>query len=124
MRFNEAHDWVVLGSNGIATIGITEFAQDQLGEIVWVDPLEVGSVIGAGEEFAVVESVKAASDLIAPVSGEVVEMNTELNSAPNLINKDAEGEGWVVKVKISDIAEFDSLMDREEYDAHVAASSD
>lgn len=118
LRFNTAHDWVVVDADGIAAIGITDFAQDQLGDIVWVDAPDVGDEIDLDDEFAVVESVKAASDLIAPVSGEVTEINEALGDAPGLMNTAPESDGWVIKVKISDIAEFDQLMDRDEYTAY------
>jgi glycine cleavage system H protein len=101
----------------IATFGITWFAQDALGEVVFFDPPEVGSSVTKDESYAEVESVKAVSDVIAPLSGEIVEVNTGLGDSPEAINSDPYGEGWMVKVKLSDAAETDSLLDRAAYTA-------
>jgi glycine cleavage system H protein len=98
-----------------ATLGITWYAQDQLGEVVFFDPPAVGATITKDEPYAEVESVKAVSDVIAPVSGEIVEVNEALKDAPEQINEDSYGEGWLVKVKLSDPSEIDALMDADSY---------
>ena len=113
LRYADSHEWVKLDGD-IATIGITDYAQHALGSIVYVDMPEVGDEVTAGEDFGAVESVKAASDLISPVSGEVVEINENLEDTPELINQDA-FENWIMKVKISDPSEIDALMDAADY---------
>ena len=112
-RYAESHEWVKLDGD-VATVGITDYAQHALGDIVYVDMPEVGDEVEAGEVFGAVESVKAASDLISPVSGEVVEVNEELEDAPESINADA-FETWIMKVKVSDPAEIDALLDAAAY---------
>ena len=113
LRYAESHEWVSLEGD-IATVGITDYAQHALGDIVYVDMPEVGDEVTAGEEFGAVESVKAASDLYSPVSGEVVEINEELEDEPGLINRDAFAN-WIMKVKVSDASELDALLDAEAY---------
>lgn len=113
IRYAESHEWVSLEGD-IATVGITDYAQHALGDIVYVDMPEVGDEVAAGEEFGAVESVKAASDLYSPVSGEVVEINEALEDEPGLINQDAFAN-WIMKVKVSDAAELDALLDAEAY---------
>lgn len=112
-RYAESHEWVKIDGD-IATIGISDYAQHALGDIVYVDMPEVGDEMSAGDVFGAVESVKAASDLICPVSGEVVEINEELEDAPEKVNADA-FETWIIKVKISDAAEVDALLDAAAY---------
>ncbi|MEA2321578.1 MAG: glycine cleavage system protein [Solirubrobacteraceae bacterium] len=116
LRYHPEHDWVRLEGD-IATFGITWFAQDALGEVVFFDPPEVGSTVTKDQPYAEVESVKAVSDVVAPLSGEIVEVNTELGKAPEAINTDPYGEGWLVKVRLSDPAEQDALLDAETYAA-------
>lgn len=113
LRYADSHEWVKLEGD-IATVGITDYAQHALGNIVYVDMPEVGDEVTAGEDFGAVESVKAASDLISPVSGEVVEINEALEDAPELVNEDA-FENWIMKVKVSDPAELDTLLTAEAY---------
>ena len=113
LRYADSHEWVRLEGE-IATVGITDYAQHALGSIVYVDMPEVGDEVTAGEEFGAVESVKAASDLISPVSGEVVEFNEALEDSPELVNTDA-FENWIMKVKVSDPAEVDALLDAAAY---------
>ncbi len=115
LRFTEDHEWVLTADDGTALVGITEFAQEQLGELVYIELPEVGTEIEKGEGIAVIESVKSASDLIAPISGEVLEVNDELDSDPGKVNEDAMGAGWFIKVKMSDEGELDDLMDEDTY---------
>jgi glycine cleavage system H protein len=121
-KFSKDHEWVRV-DGGIATVGITNHAQEQLGDVVFVEVPEVGRKVSAGEAVAVVESVKAASDVYAPVSGEVVEANTDLAANSALVNEDAEGKAWFFKVRLSNAAELDGLMDRAAYDAFVKENS-
>jgi glycine cleavage system H protein len=114
LLYHAEHDWARIDGDN-ATLGITWFAQDALGEVVFFDPPEVGSTITAGDSYAEVESVKAVSDVIAPLSGEIVEVNTELGDAPETINSDPYGEGWLVKIKLSDPSETESLLDQASY---------
>jgi glycine cleavage system H protein len=114
LLYHAEHDWARV-EDGVATFGITWFAQDALGEVVFFDPPEVGSSVTAGDFYAEVESVKAVSEVIAPLSGEIVEVNTGLADTPEAINEDPYGEGWMVKVKLSDAAEKDGLLDRDAY---------
>lgn len=113
LRYAESHEWVSLEGD-IATVGITDYAQHALGDIVYVDMPEEGDEVTAGEEFGAVESVKAASDLYSPVTGEVVEINSALEDEPGLINQDAFAN-WIMKVKVSDPSEIDALLDAEAY---------
>lgn len=119
-RFTKDHEWISVDGD-IATVGITVHAQEQLGDIVFVEVPEKGRKVKAGEAVAVVESVKAASDVYAPVSGEVVQANGDLAGNPALVNEDAEGKAWFFKLKLADPKEVDKLMDRAAYDAHVKA---
>ena len=116
LKYHPEHDWARVEGDE-ATFGITWYAQDALGEVVFFDPPEVGSSVTAGDFYAEVESVKAVSDVIAPLSGEIVEVNTALGDSPEAINSDPYGEGWMVKVKLSDVAEKDSLLDQAAYTA-------
>ena len=119
MRFTKDHEWVVLEGD-VATIGITAHAAEQLGDVVFVETPEVGKTVKAGDAFAVVESVKAASDVYAPISGEVVEVNEALAAEPALVNSDAGGKAWFFKLKIADKSELGGLMDEAAYKAHTA----
>ena len=114
LKYTEHHDWAQVDGD-TATFGITWFAQDQLGEVVFFDPPEVGATISANESYAEVESVKAVSDVVAPLSGEVVAVNDALGDAPEKVNDDPYGDGWLVKVRLSDPAEKDSLLDKAAY---------
>jgi len=114
LLYHAEHDWARI-EDGVATFGITWFAQDALGEVVFFDPPTVGATVKAGEVYAEVESVKAVSDVVAPLSGEIVEVNTALSDAAEAINEDPYGDGWMVRVKLSDPGEADSLMDRDAY---------
>ena len=118
IRFTDQHEWVRVDGD-TATIGITDYAQEQLGDVVYVELPEVGKALAAGDEAAVVESVKAASEVYAPVSGEIVEVNGDLEGAPGGVNEDAMGRGWFVKMKLSDSGELAKLMDEDAYKAFV-----
>ncbi|MDQ3149271.1 MAG: glycine cleavage system protein GcvH [Chloroflexota bacterium] len=119
LRYSKEHEWVrVEGSR--ATIGITSFAADELGDVVFVELPEVGATLSQFGTFGVVESVKAVSDLYAPISGEVIEVNEALRDAPELLNADAFGEGWIAKVELTDTAQLDGLMDAAAYTAETA----
>ncbi len=117
-RYAKSHEYVHVEA-GIATVGITEYAQKELGDVVFVELPQVGSQVEANEEFGNIESVKAASELFAPVTGEVVEINEELASRPELVNTDPFGDGWMMKVKLSAPEELDALMTAEEYEEYV-----
>ena len=117
--FTEDHEWVDVDGD-IGTVGITDYAQGQLGDIVFVDVPEEGKTVAKGDEAAVVESVKAASDVYSPVSGTVVEANGDLADTPSLVNDDADGNGWLFKLTLSDPGELEDLMDESAYDAFVA----
>ena len=114
-----SHEWAQDGGGGLVTIGITDYAQQQLGDIVFVELPELGQQIDAGEQVAVIESVKAASDIYAPVSGEVVEVNDALTDAPEHINTEPYGNGWLYRVRVPHASELDQLMDAETYQAGV-----
>jgi glycine cleavage system H protein len=116
LLYHAEHDWVRLDGD-TATFGITWFAQDALGEVVFFDPPEVGSTVTKGDSYAEVESVKAVSDVIAPLSGEIVEVNTALGENAEVINDDPYGEGWMVRVRLSDPSEKDDLMDSKAYES-------
>jgi len=119
IRFTEDHEWVRIEGE-VATVGITEYAQEQLGDIVFVELPEAGAGMAQGDEAAVIESVKAASDVFAPMSGEVGDVNKALDAEPAIVNQDAQGEGWLFTMSISDIGELDNLMDSDAYKAFVA----
>lgn len=114
LKYTEEHEWVLVEEE-VVTVGITDFAQDALGDVVFVELPEVGAVLEAGKPFGVVESVKAVSDVYAPVSGEVVEVNEELPEAPETINTSPYEDGWMIKIKLSDPSQLKDLMDSEEY---------
>ena len=119
-RYTTDHEWARSEEDGIATIGITEFAQEQLGDIVFVDLPETGSIFDAGEEIAVIESVKAAADLKTPLTGEIVEVNEELADSPELVNESPTDEGWFCKIQMSETSEFDALMDEQQYEDYTS----
>lgn len=116
VRYSKDHEYVRLDGD-VATLGITDYAQNQLGDIVFVELPEAGKAIAVGGEVAVVESVKAASEVFSPVAGEVVAVNDALSSEPSKINEDAAGAGWIVKLKLADRAQLDALMDEAAYAA-------
>ncbi|MFB3896469.1 MAG: glycine cleavage system protein GcvH [bacterium] len=114
IKYSKTHEWVKLDGD-IATIGITDFAQKELGDVVYVELPKVGTNLVAEKQFGVVESVKAASDLYAPISGQVIETNPALSKNPELVNQDPFGQAWMLKVKCSNPAELDALLDEKKY---------
>jgi len=120
VKYTKDHEWIKVEGD-TATIGITNHAQEQLGDVVFVELPKIGKAVKKGGEAAVVESVKAASEVYAPVTGEVVAVNTELEGDPSLVNRGAEDGGWFMKVKLKDKSELDELMDKAAYDKFVAS---
>lgn len=120
LKYTSTHEWVRAEGDGVFTIGITEHAQDLLGDMVFLDLPDVGDAVTTGEDCAVAESVKAASDIYAPITGEVLEVNEELEDAPELVNSDAFGDGWLFKIKADDASEVDGLLDAEGYAGVIA----
>jgi glycine cleavage system H protein len=118
LKYHPEHDWARIDAD-TATLGITDYAQEQLGEVVFFDPPVVGAAVAKDESYAEVESVKAVSDVVAPLSGEIVEVNDALVEAPETINDDPYGEGWLVRIRLSDPGEADALMDAETYGRHL-----
>jgi len=114
LKYTEEHEWILVEEE-IATVGITDFAQDQLGDVVFVELPEVGTQVVAGKAFGVVESVKAVSDIYAPLSGEVIEINEELVDTPETINTSPYEDGWMIKIQIKDASEVDELLDADTY---------
>lgn len=119
LKFTESHEWVRDNGDGTVTIGISEHAQEMLGDVVFVELPEIDAEIDAGDSFSLVESVKAASDIYAPVTGVVIEVNEDLQNSPELINEEPYDGGWIVKVKMSDPDELKDLKDAEEYLASI-----
>jgi len=122
LKYTEEHEWVLVEED-LAIIGITDFAQDALGDVVFVELPEVGAVVEAGKAFGVVESVKAVSDIYAPVSGTVEEVNDDLVDTPEIINTSPYDDGWMIKIRMADAAAADDLMDAEAYQALIAEES-
>jgi glycine cleavage system H protein len=117
-KYSKEHEWVLVEGD-VATVGITDFAQDQLGEVVYVDLPGTGDLLAVGDSFGEIESVKSVSELFAPVSGEIVEVNEALGDTPETVNAEPHGAGWMVKVKVADINELEALMSAERYDAFI-----
>ncbi len=122
-RFSEEHEWVQV-ENGVATVGITAYAAEELGELTFVELPEKGLVLGQGDALCVVESVKAASDVLVPIGGTVSDVNARLEEEPELINESPEAEGWLCRLSEVDEAELDSLMNEQEYEAFTSAEED
>lgn len=121
LKYIETHQWVRVSDDGTATVGITDFAQEQLGDVVYIGVPDVGATVNGGEEAGVAESVKSASDVFSPVTGEVIEVNESLEDEPEKVNEDPYGDGWLYKVQLEDAGELDGLMDSAAYAEHVAA---
>ncbi len=121
LKYASSHEWVRVEGD-VATVGITDHAQDALGDLVYVELPEVGDTVNAGDEAGVVESVKAASDIYAPVSGEIIAVNEALTDSPEIVNSDPYHDGWMYKIRLSDEAELEDLLSAEDYEAEVAAA--
>jgi len=119
LKYAESHEWV-RAEDGVATIGISDYAQGELGDIVFVELPEKGEEVAKGEAMGTIEAVKTVSDLNAPVSGEIVEVNAVLEDEPTLVNTDPYNSGWILRIKIADNAELDDLLDAEAYEEHIA----
>jgi len=119
LKYATSHEWVREEGNGIYTVGITDHAQELLGDMVFVDLPDVGDTFDAGEDVAVAESVKAASDIYSPLTGEIVEVNEELEDSPELVNSDAFNDGWLFKIKADEPSEVDNMLDAEAYEASI-----
>ncbi|MDX2070635.1 MAG: glycine cleavage system protein GcvH [Haliscomenobacter sp.] len=120
LRYTSEHEWVRVTEGNIATIGITDFAQGELGDIVYVDIDSIGNQLNANEVFGSVEAVKTVSDLFMPVDGKVLEVNAALDGSPDLVNTDPYGEGWIIKIEMSDPSQLEGLMDAAAYESSVA----
>ena len=119
IKYSEDHEWVDTKGDDLVIIGITDFAQEQLGDLVYVELPEEGDECTRGENISVIESVKAASDLVAPVSGSIIEVNSRLEDEPELVTEDSMGEGWFIKIKLSNPEELNDLMDEDAYNAFI-----
>jgi glycine cleavage system H protein len=122
MVFSKSHEWADI-DNGIATIGITEYAQSQLGDIVFIELPSPGQILKKGQQMGIVESTKAASEIYCPLNGEVVSVNQGLNDSPQLLNESPMAEGWIVKIKLADLREAEALMDEASYKTFIAQES-
>jgi glycine cleavage system H protein len=120
LRYTEDHEWIEI-EDDVATVGITDYAQGELGDVVYVELPEIGEKAVQGKAFGLVEAVKTVADLYAPVSGEILEINHHLSQNPGLLNQSPYDEGWVIKIRVADPAEMDSLLDHEGYAAHIGA---
>lgn len=123
LKYASSHEWARLEEDGTVTVGISDHAQDALGDVVFVELPELGATLAAGDEAGVVESVKAASDVYSPVSGEVVAINEALEDAPEMVNSDPYTDGWFFRVQVTDAAELEKLLSAEDYDARCAEES-
>ncbi len=119
LKYTASHEWVLDNGDGTVTVGITDHAQELLGDVVFVEVPEVGRAVEKGEEFSLVESVKAASDIYSPVTGEVVAVNEALEDSPETINESAFEDGWIAKIKLSDVSELDDMLDATAYVANL-----
>ena len=123
LKYTATHEWIAADEDGVVTVGITDFAQSQLGDIVYIEPPQIGQALKKGEEAGVVESVKAASDIYAPVGGEVIAVNEDLKQTPEALNQDPYQQGWLFKLKIHDPAELADLLDADRYSNVLAEHS-
>ncbi|MBT3457136.1 MAG: glycine cleavage system protein GcvH [Thiotrichales bacterium] len=119
IKYSEDHEWVDVKEDDLVVIGITDFAQEQLGDLVYVELPEVGDECSRGDNISVIESVKAASDLVAPVSGSIIEVNSRLEDEPEIVTEDSMGEGWFIKVKLSNPEELNDLLDEDAYNKFI-----
>jgi glycine cleavage system H protein len=118
LRYTKDHEWAKLDGD-VITVGITDYAQGELGDVVYVDLPAIGDAVDKDESFGSIEAVKAVADLFSPVGGEVVEVNEALQDAPETINKDPYGDGWMVKMKLSNVSQYEELMDADAYETHI-----
>ena len=116
LKYTKEHEWILIEGD-VATVGVTDFAQGELGDVVFVEIETEGETLGEGETFGTIEAVKTVSDLFMPLSGEVMEVNTALEDSPDVVNSDPFGDGWMIKIKMSDASEADNLMSAEDYKA-------
>ena len=123
LKYTKTHEWVLVNADGTATVGITDYAQDLLGDIVFIQAPDVGSTMKAGQDCAVVESVKAASDIYAPIAGKVTASNDALSTEPEIVNKEPFGTGWIFKMSIADKGDLDKLLTPKQYADHVASEA-
>tara|TARA_B100001778_G_scaffold203610_1_gene168195 strand:- start:578 stop:955 length:378 start_codon:yes stop_codon:yes gene_type:complete len=114
LKYTKDHEWVKL-EDDIATVGVTDFAQGELGDVVYIEVETVGEILDSEEVFGTIEAVKTVSDLFMPLAGEVLEVNEAIEAEPEIVNEDAYGKGWMIKIKVSDVSQFDSLLSAEEY---------
>ena len=114
LKYTKDHEWVKL-EDDIATVGVTDFAQGELGDVVYIEVETVGEILNSEEVFGTIEAVKTVSDLFMPLAGEVLEVNEAIEAEPEIVNEDAYGKGWMIKIKVSDVSQFDSLLSAEEY---------
>jgi len=121
LRYTREHEWARVDADGILTIGITDHAQDALGDVVFVELPEIGDSVDAEDKFGVVESVKTVSDLYSPCGGEIVGVNEVLETAPEKVNEDPYGDGWIIRLKLADASDIDALLTAADYDAFVAS---
>lgn len=124
LKYASSHEWVRQESDGTVTVGISDHAQEALGDLVFVETPEIDRAVEAGEAVAVVESVKAASDIYAPVSGTIVDTNSQLQDAPELVNSDSYGEGWIMRIKLDDPDALEELMDADAYEQLITEEDD
>lgn len=120
LKYTKDHEWIKLEGD-VAVIGITDFAQGELGDIVFVEIETVGETLGQGDVFGTIEAVKTVSDMFIPVAGEVIEVNPKIEDTPEVVNKDPYGDGWLIKIKVSDPSELDALLDAAAYKSHISA---
>jgi glycine cleavage system H protein len=124
LKYTKTHEWVRIDDDGLVTVGLTDHAQDLLGELVYVELPEIEADVSGGDDCGVVESVKAASDVYSPISGEIVEINTQLASAPELVNQDPYGAGWLFRIRPNDEGEIDEMLDADTYADHIESEEE
>lgn len=124
LKYTETHEWVIKENKNIAIVGITDYAQEQLGELVLVELPEVGLKVAAGDDVCVLESVKAAADVFSPLSGVIVAINEDLDESPGLVNTDPYQDGWLYKIELKDVVEYDELLDKASYKEYVVDAAE
>ena len=119
LLYTKEHEWALFGKDDVVVIGITDYAQNQLGDIIFIEFPQIGEHISSGDLFGEIEAVKTVADLFAPVSGQIIEVNSSLEDSPNFINSDPYGSGWIIKVKINNLNEYNGLMSSDDYKEHI-----